>query len=235
MESRVQYTIRSMIKILVGMVFGFLGGYILSAVFAAGPRKLPSYMGVIGFIVFGVGIIYYLWKNTRILAKLRDEEESVQGRRLGILLMYLRASEVIVWSWAICAGIAYYRSFLAGTTSLFEIGNAGVSVVCLILVIWIGFIMKNRYNTLYPEQSVTYSQSLEMWAKNADEGQKHIIHEAGYKAYQFTNMVLAWVWIAAIAYTILDKTDFFLIGIISFVWVLHIGKYMYEMHKKMIY
>ncbi|WP_243525091.1 DUF3169 family protein [Bacillus pseudomycoides] len=51
--------------------------------------------------------------------------------------------------------------------------------------------MKNRYNKLYSEQCVIYSQSLEMWARNADEGQKHIVHEAGYKAYQFTNGVLA--------------------------------------------
>ena len=34
--------------------------------------------------------------------------------------------------------------------------------------------MRKRYNTLYPEQSVTYSQSMEMWAKNADEGQNKL-------------------------------------------------------------
>ena len=31
---------------------------------------------------------------------------------------------------------------------------------------------KNRYNKLYPEQGVTYMESMKMWTKNADEGLK---------------------------------------------------------------
>ena len=94
--------------------------------------------------------------------------------------------------------------------------------------------MRKRYNALYPEQSVTYSQSMEMWAKNADEGQKQIVHEAGYKAYQYTNMTLACAWLVAIAYVLLEGRLFY--GHYDFVRLgLHVGTYMYEMHRKMIY
>nr|MBR9646698.1 DUF3169 family protein [Streptococcus sp. 11-4097] len=47
-----------------------------------------------------------------------------------------------------------------------------------------------------------------MWAKNADEGQKQIVHEEGYKAYQYTNMTLACAWLAAIVYALLDGKDY---------------------------
>ena len=78
-------------------------------------------------------------------------------------------------------------------------------------------------------------ESMKMWTKNADEGLKHIVHEAGYKAYEFTNTILAFVWWAAVIYTAASDIDFVLIGLISFIWILHLGKFMYEMHKKMIY
>ncbi|MDZ5606761.1 DUF3169 family protein [Bacillus pseudomycoides] len=235
MESRVKHIMISVMKLLGSMLIGLIVGYILAHYFGVSPNGDYSYAEVIALFMCCIVALVWFGKNMWTLTKLRDEEESIQGRRLGAMLIYLRVSEVVVWSWAICAAIMYYRSFAAGTLHLFEIVNFVVSIVCLILVIWIGFIMKSRYNELYPEQRVTYSQSMEMWARNADEGQKHIVYEAGYKAYQFTNVVLAWAWILSIGYTIVSETDFFLIGIISFVWVLHIGKYMYEMHKKMIY
>ena len=46
-------------------------------------------------------------------------------------------------------------------------------------------------------------ESMKMWTKNADEGLKHIVHEAGYKAYEFTNTILAYVWWVAVIYTVL--------------------------------
>ncbi|PEU13327.1 DUF3169 family protein [Bacillus sp. AFS019443] len=235
MENRLKHMMMSIAKLLGSMLIGLIIGYVFAHYFGVGSEGDDSYTKVIVlFICCAVALVWF-GKNMWTLTKLRDEEENEQGRRLGSMLIYLRVSEVIVWSWAICAAIMYYRSFAAGTPSLFEVVNFVVSIVCLILVIWIGFIMKNRYNKLYPEQRVTYSQSMEMWARNADEGQQHIVHEAGYKAYQFTNIVLAWAWILSIGYTIVREADFFLIGMISFVWVLHIGKYMYEMHRKMIY
>ncbi|WP_410985359.1 DUF3169 family protein [Bacillus cereus] len=235
MESRIKGTMFFIIKFLMSMLVGAIVGYILVHYFDIRSTKDDSYVAIAALFMFCAAGLFLFGKNVRTLAKLRDEEENIQGRRLGTMLIYLRISEVIVWSWASCAAIMYYRSFKAGTPALFEIVNFVIATVCLILVIWSGFMMKNRYNKLYPEQSVTYSQSMEMWARNADEGQKHIVHEAGYKAYQFTNGVLAWAWILSIGYTVVREADFFLIGIISFVWILHIGKYMYEMHKKMIY
>lgn len=68
--------------------------------------------------------------------------------------------------------------------------------------------------------------------ENADEGLKHIVHEAGYKAYEFTNTILAYVWWAAVIYTAASDIDFVLIGLISFIWILHLGKFMYEMQRK---
>ncbi|WP_459501748.1 DUF3169 family protein [Bacillus sp. C1] len=225
------------LKVLVGMVCGFFVGFIVADAFVPGRRIVPTsrYVVSIALIVLVIAIIYQIWKTTRFLNKLRDEEESMQGRWLGSQLIYLRASEIIVPSWGAYAYIVCYRSYTTNTMSLFEIGNVIASSVGIIVVILLGFMMKNRYNALYPEQSVTYSQSLEMWAKNADEGQSHIVHEAGYRAYQSTNVVLVCAWLTAIFYTLWSGEGFFFIGIISFVWVLHIGKYMYEMHKKMIY
>ncbi|MGG3520894.1 DUF3169 family protein [Bacillus pseudomycoides] len=237
MRSKKKGNLFTILKILMAMMGGFGVGFILADAFVPGRRIVPapSYLVIIALILFAVGIIYRIWKTTRFLNKLRDEEESIQGRRLGAQLIYLRASEIIIPSWGVYAYISCYRSYITNTMSLFEVGNVIASSVGIIVVILLGVIMKNRYNALYPEQSVTYSQSLEMWAKNADEGQTHIVHEAGYRAYQSTNIVLVCVWLAAIIYTLWTGEGFFFIGMISFVWVLHIGKYMYEMHKKMIY
>ncbi|KEK25277.1 DUF3169 family protein [Bacillus gaemokensis] len=235
MKSRVKGRMFSVLKVLVGMVCGFFVGYILADIFTPGDKKLPPYIGFVMMALFGGGVIYYVWKRTRALAQIRDEEESIQGRRLGLRFIYFRVIEIVVMSWFVCSVISFYRVHTNGMDVLFGGVNVALATLCLILITWLGLTMKKRYNTLYPEQSVTYSQSMEMWAKNADEGQKHIVHEAGYKAYQYTNMTLACAWFAAIAYTLLDGTDFFIITLISFVWILHIGTYMYEMHKKMIY
>lgn len=56
-----------------------------------------------------------------------------------------------------------------------------------------------------------------MSAKNVDEGQKQIVHESGYKTYQYTNMTLVCVWFVAILYALLDGKDFFMVIVISFV------------------
>lgn len=71
-----------------------------------------------------------------------------------------------------------------------------------------------------------------MSAKNVDEGQKQIDHASGYKTYQYTNMTLVCVWFVAILYALLDGKDFFMVIVISFVWILHVGTDMYEIHKK---
>ena len=39
----------------------------------------------------------------------------------------------------------------------------------------------------------------------------------------------------AVIYTVASNIDFVLIGLISFIWILHLGKFMYEMQRKMIY
>ncbi|MFE7373210.1 DUF3169 family protein [Bacillus cereus] len=225
----------SMGKIALSMIGGFLTSYIALNLLSDEPRKLSSntFIGVCTF--FGVLMMYYTWKNTRMLAEARDEEESVQGRKLGIISIYLRVGDIVTQAWFVYAIITCRRALLQDTNVSFAVWNLVASIVCLTTVVIIGLITKNRYNKLYPEQGVTYMESMEMWTKNADEGLKHIVHAAGYKAYEFTNKVLAYVWWAAVIYTAASDIDFVLIGLISFIWILHLGKFMYEMQRKMIY
>ncbi|CUB56433.1 hypothetical protein BN2127_JRS10_03687 [Bacillus subtilis] len=143
--------------------------------------------------------------------------------------------DIVTQAWFVYAVITCRRALLQGTDVSFAVWNLVASIACLTTVVIIGLITKNRYNKLYPEQGVTYMESMKMWTKNADEGLKHIVHEAGYKAYEFTNTILAYVWWAAVIYTVASDIDFVLIGLISFIWILHLGKFMYEMHRKMIY
>ncbi|WP_144513005.1 DUF3169 family protein [Bacillus mycoides] len=235
MKSKGNGKMTAILKLLVGAVFGGFIGYAVGDIATEGTSKIPPVISIAMMSVFGVAIIYYIWKRTRALAQTKDDEENVKGRRLGIALIYFRVMEIIIPSWFVCSVIAFYRTYTSEGNLLFVSVSIVVSTVCFIAITWLGSVMRKRYNALYPEQSVTYSQSMEMWAKNADEGQKQIVHEAGYKAYQYTNMTLACAWLAAITYAILDGKDFFMVIMISFVWVLHVGTYMYEMHKKMIY
>jgi hypothetical protein len=225
----------SFCKLVLSMVFGFFASYIALDMLSDEPRRLSPHILVGVCTIFGIVMIYYAWKNTRMLAEARDEEESVQGRKLGIISIYLRVGDIVTQAWFVYAVITCRRALLQDTNVSFAVWNLVASIVCLTIVVVIGIITKNRYNKLYPEQGVTYIESMEMWKKNADEGLKHIVHEAGYKAYEFTNKVLAYVWWAAVIYTAVSDIDFVLIGLISFIWILHLGKFMYEMQRKMIY
>ncbi len=235
MKSKVKGKILAILKLLVGVVCGGFIGYVVGDIATEGTSKISPVISIGMMSLFGVIAIYYIWKRTRALAQTKDEEENVKGRRLGIALIYFRVMEIVIPSWFVCSVIAFYRTYTSEGNLLFVSVSIVVSTVCFIAITWLGSVMRKRYNALYPEQSVTYSQSMEMWAKNADEGQKQIVHEAGYKAYQYTNMTLACAWLAAIVYALLDGKDYFMVIMISFVWVLHVGTYMYEMHRKMIY
>ncbi|EEK76359.1 hypothetical protein bcere0009_47620 [Bacillus cereus R309803] len=215
----------------MGGVIGYIGGDIATT----STRKVPSVVSIVMMIVLGVGAIYYIWKRTKTLLQMKDEEESGSGRRLGIVLIYLRVMEIVVMSWFVCSVISVYKAYVDAENLFWVIVSLTMSTVGFMITTLLGSVTRKKYNALYPEQSVTYSQSMEMWAKNADEGQKQIVHEAGYKAYRYTNMTLVCAWFAAILYALLDGTDFFMVILISFVWVLHVGTYMYEMHRKMIY
>ncbi|MBJ7958359.1 DUF3169 family protein [Bacillus cereus group sp. N28] len=235
MESKEKGKMSAIFKLLVGAVFGGFIGYAVGDIATEDTSKISPVVSIVMMSLFGAIAIYYIWERTRALAQTKDEEENVKGRRLGIVLIYLRIMEIVIPSWFVCSIISFYRMYTVEGNLFFVSVSTVASAVCFIAITWLGFTVKKRYNTLYPEQSVTYSQSMEMWAKNADEGQKQIVHEAGYKAYQYTNMTLVCAWFAAIAYALLDGKDFFMVIMISFVWVLHVGTYMYEMHKKMIY
>ncbi|MES5891736.1 DUF3169 family protein [Bacillus cereus group sp. RP43] len=235
MESKAKRKMAAIFKLLVGAVFGGFIGYAVGDIATEDTSKISPVISIVMMSVFGAIAIYYIWKRTRALAQTKDEEENVKGRKLGIALIYLRVMEIVIPSWFVCSIISFYQTYIVEGNLFFVSVSTLASAVCFIAITWLGFAMKKRYNTLYPEQSVTYSQSMEMWAKNADEGQKYIVHEAGYKAYQYTNMTLVCAWFVAIAYALLYGKDFFMVIMISFVWVLHVGTYMYEMHKKMIY
>ncbi|MGG0454977.1 DUF3169 family protein [Bacillus mycoides] len=235
MESRLKKQFNILGKFLLSMIFGFFASYIALDLLSDEPRKLSSNILLGVCTIFGVVMIYYTWKNTRMLAKARDEEESVQGRKLGIIIMYLRVGDIVMQAWFVYAIITCRRALIHDENVSFTVWNLVAATACLTIVVIIGIITKNRYNKLYPEQGVTYMESMKMWTKNADEGLKHIVHEAGYKAYEFTNTVLALAWWAAVIYTATSDINFVLLGLISFIWILHIGKFMYEMHKKMIY
>ncbi|PES94850.1 DUF3169 domain-containing protein [Bacillus cereus] len=235
MESKLKKQFDFVGKLLLSMMGGFFASYIALDMLSDEPRKLSPNILIGVCTIFGIVMIYYTWKNTRMLAKVRDEEESVQGRKLGIIIMYLRVGDIVTQAWFVYAIITCRRALLHDTNVSFAVGNLIASIACLTIVVVIGIIAKNRYNKLYPEQGVTYMESMKMWTKNADEGLKHIVHEAGYKAYEFTNKVLALTWWAAVIYTAASDVNFVLLGLISFIWILHIGKFMYEMHRKMLY
>ncbi|OJE45507.1 DUF3169 domain-containing protein [Bacillus luti] len=225
----------AIVKLLIGAVLGGVIGYVVGDIATTSTSKVPSVVSIVMMIVLGVGAIYYIWKRTKTLLQMKDEEESGSGRRLGIVLIYLRVMEIVVMSWFVCSVISVYKAYVDAENLFWVIASLTMSTMGFMITTWLGSITRKKYNALYPEQSVTYSQSMEMWAKNADEGQKQIVHEAGYKAYRYTNMTLVCAWFAAILYALLDGTDFFMVIMISFVWVLHVGTYMYEMHRKMIY
>ncbi|MEH7216643.1 DUF3169 domain-containing protein, partial [Bacillus toyonensis] len=77
-------------KIALSMMGGFLTSYIALDLLSDEPRKLSSNLFIGVCTIFGILMMYYTWKNTRMLAEARDEEESVQGRKLGIISIYLR-------------------------------------------------------------------------------------------------------------------------------------------------
>lgn len=77
-------------------------------------------------------------------------------------------------SWFVCSVISVYKVYVAAGNLFWVIVSLTLSTVGFMITTWLGSVTRKKYNTLYPEQSVTYSQSMEMWAKNADEGQQQI-------------------------------------------------------------
>lgn len=87
-------------------------------------------------------MMYYTWKNTRMLAEARDEEESVQGRKLGVISIYLRVGDIVTQAWFVYAVIACRRALLQGTDVSFAVWNLVASIACLTTVVIIGLITK---------------------------------------------------------------------------------------------
>ncbi len=77
----------SFCKLILSMVGGFFASYIALDLLSDEPRKLSPNILIGVCTLFGMIMMYYTWKNTRMLAEARDEEESVQGRKLGIVIM----------------------------------------------------------------------------------------------------------------------------------------------------
>ena len=91
---------------------------------------------------FGILMMYYTWKNTRMLAEARDEEESVQGRKLGIISIYLRVGDIVTQAWFVYAVIACRRALLQDTNVSFAVWNLVAAIVCLTIVVISGLITK---------------------------------------------------------------------------------------------
>ena len=86
-------------------------------------------------------MMYYTWKNTRMLAEARDEE-SVQGRKLGIISIYLRVGDIVTQAWFVYAVITCRRALLQGYKCFIAVWNLVASIVCLTTVVIIGLITK---------------------------------------------------------------------------------------------
>ena len=78
-------------------------------------------------------MMYYTWKNTRMLAEARDEEESVQGRKLGIVIMYLRIGDIVTQAWFVYAVITCRRAFIHDANVSFAIWNMVAATVLRLL------------------------------------------------------------------------------------------------------
>ena len=97
-------------KIALSMICGFFTSYIALNLLSDEPRKLSSNIFIGVCTIFGVLMMYYTWKNTRMLAEARDEEESVQGRKLGIIIIYLRVGDIVMQAWFVYAIITCRRA-----------------------------------------------------------------------------------------------------------------------------
>lgn len=102
----------SFCKLILSMVGGFFASYIALDLLSDEPRKLSPNILIGVCTLFGMIMMYYTWKNTRMLAEARDEEESVQGRKLGIVIMYLRIGDIVTQAWFVYAVIACRRAFM---------------------------------------------------------------------------------------------------------------------------
>ena len=109
-------------------------------------------------------MMYYTWKNTRMLAEARDEEESVQGRKLGIISIYLRVGDIVTQAWFVYAVITCRRALLQDTNVSLRCEFSGFYCLFNYCSNYRTY-NKNRYNKLYPEQGVTYMESMKMWTK----------------------------------------------------------------------
>lgn len=64
-------------KIVLSMVGGFLMFYIVLNLFLDELRKLLFNIFIGICIIFGILMMYYIWKNICMLVEVCDEEESV--------------------------------------------------------------------------------------------------------------------------------------------------------------
>ena len=129
-------------KIALSMMGGFLTSYIALNLLSDEPRKLSSNTFIGICTIFGILMMYYTWKNTRMLAEARDEEESVQSRKLGIISIYLRVGDIVTQAWFVYAVITCRRALLQDTNVSFAVWNLVASIVCLTTVVIIGLITK---------------------------------------------------------------------------------------------
>ncbi len=125
MKSKRKKQFDSVGKIALSMMGGFLTSYIALNLLSDEPRKLSSNTFIGICTIFGILMMYYTWKNTRMLAEARDEEESVQGRKLGIISIYLRVGDIVTQAWFVYAVITCRRALLQDTNVSFAVCVAG--------------------------------------------------------------------------------------------------------------
>lgn len=134
----------AIVKLLIGAVLGGVIGYIGGDIATTSTRKVPSVVSIVMMIVLGVGAIYYIWKRTKTLLQMKDEEESGSGRRLGIVLIYLRVMEIVVMSWFVCSVISVYKAYVDAENLFWVIVSLTMSTVGFMITTLLGSVTRKK-------------------------------------------------------------------------------------------
>lgn len=133
----------AIVKLLIGAVLGGVIGYIGGDIATTSTRKVPSVVSIVMMIVLGVGAIYYIWKRTKTLLQMKDEE-SGSGRRLGIVLIYLRVMEIVVMSWFVCSVISVYKAYVDAENLFWVIVSLTMSTVGFMITTLLGSVTRKN-------------------------------------------------------------------------------------------
>ncbi|HLR72015.1 MAG TPA: DUF3169 family protein [Pseudogracilibacillus sp.] len=220
-------------QLIIGAIVGFFGAFLLLGVseidFSIYTDAIVIGLFIIILILWGWSFLLHKQIKNLDSKELKGEEEDeadvLKYKKISDYMLFVQSSSVISLL-TLCITI---------TTPL-NITLIIISIIFLIVSYFLAVTGVNSMRRIYPERNlpkISDSKYEEKLLEAADEGEKYVIMQGLYKAYNLLNVVLIFAIVGSAIYSMVaESSQVFSIVLMSIVLLLVNGRYLLVIRNK---